>query len=643
MSVTETQKKQETNFEIADIINKLRGLIQKYRELMEKKTDLNDILKDKERFSELLNVIGEILEVLRQSSELNNETIEKIYNIYQNIMERYNNLYKQTIENELIGVGEDTKLYTTPQFPFSEYGIRQPEDEELKKIPVDIEKVDEENKSVSFTKREIVKLNVDIDILTGALNKVIDIINNKYNIVQEQVETEVISPTDLVTIEKKSWLHKFFDKIKTFFGSKEKIVADVPYEEVDSKNKEFVKNLRIEEKNDSSEEVSPKNKAEREKKFREDWNNRLIEYRRKIDEGVFSVQDVPDFIEDLYRIDGKENGDIRRNKNALIDRLEQIKKILAKYFKCKEKDIYIGDILFKQREYRIVPYKVILGDADFSDSKVEHLGNLQFVGGSVNFKKSPIENLGKLKCIKGNANFNYSRVRNLGQLQSIGGNASFENDELISLGNLQTIGGNVDFTNSQVMDLGKLQSIGGNVNFDSSKLKNLGQLKNIGGDVNFNFSKVVDLGQLQSIGGNVRLDRMAELISLGQLKSIGGSACFETSKLRSLGQLQQIGGSAYFDGSEVIDLDQLQSIGGDADFSDSKVEHLGNLQRIGGDAIFEDSHVKDLGQLQIIGKKIIWGRREDLKEQYENRKKEEASDKKIEENISDKDDSGINR
>ena len=104
--------------------------------------------------------------------------------------------------------------------------------------------------------------------------------------------------------------------------------------------------------------------------------------------------------------------------------------------------------------------KIIEGNADFSDSQIKDLGNLESIGGNALFN-SQIKDLGDLRTIGGYAWFYNSQVKDLGNLQSIGGNADFSNSQVQSLGNLRTIGRFADFSNSQVRDLGKLKSIGG--------------------------------------------------------------------------------------------------------------------------------------------------------------------------------------
>lgn len=88
-------------------------------------------------------------------------------------------------------------------------------------------------------------------------------------------------------------------------------------------------------------------------------------------------------------------------------------------------------------------------------------------------------------------------------IKDIKGNADFRNTEVTSLGNLQTIGGNAVFEHSQITNLGNLVFIGKVAWFKDSKITDLGKLQIIGGDTIFVNSKITDLGNLQMIGGDV--------------------------------------------------------------------------------------------------------------------------------------------
>ena len=356
---------------------------------------------------------------------------------------------------------------------------------------------------------------------------------------------------------------------------------------------------------------------------KEEWNKRLIEYARKIDNGEFKVEDVPKFIEDYLKKDYRNQGGENSNKKALKDRLEKIKGVVAEYYSCSEEEITFGDVNFAETQLTTVPYKIIFGDADFRGSQIKNLGSLRSIGGNADFRDSQVEDMGSLRSIGGDADFGRSQVKSLGLLESIGCNADFRDSQvedmgslrsiggdayitgpkIKSLGLLESIGGNADFRDSQVEDMGSLRSIGGDANFERSQVKSLGLLESIGGYACFGGSRVEDLGSLRSIGGDANFER-SQVKSLGLLESIGGNAYITGPKIKSLGLLESIGGYACFGGSQVEDLGSLRSIGGSANFKYSQIKRLGLLENIGGDADFRGSLVEDLGSLRSIDKII---------------------------------------
>lgn len=338
---------------------------------------------------------------------------------------------------------------------------------------------------------------------------------------------------------------------------------------------------------------------------KEEWNKRLIRYRKEIDNDTFNSEETSKLIGDLLHSDYRSHFGTNSNLEEL-KKLSKIKKYLAEYYNCTEEEICVGDYIPKE-ETRC-PYKIILGNlgnADFANSKITDLGKLKIIGENAFFTDSKITNLGKLQIIGGDANFASSKITDLGKLQSIGGSASFRYSNVTNLGELQNIEGSADFRNSNVTNLGELRSIGGHVLFSYSKLTNLGKLQSIGGSVDFNDSKVTNLGKLQTIGGCAFFND-SEVIDLGELRSIGQSAYFRNSDVINLGNLQSIGRSAYFNNSDVINLGELQKIGEDAVFINSNITDLGNIEHIGGKIITDEnnSYLKEEYERRINGKSL---------------------------------------
>ena len=357
---------------------------------------------------------------------------------------------------------------------------------------------------------------------------------------------------------------------------------------------------------------------------KEEWNKRLLTYIHNIENDTFEQDDTEKLIEDFF---GNYEYKAHFSKNTNLQKLEsllpKIKKNIAEYYNCEEKEIAIGDIKFADKEYSVLkecPYIVIFGNAVFknsqieslgklttiggtaifSHSKVQSLGNLTTIRGDVDFTNSQIESLGKLTTIGGTAFFDYSKVQSFGNLETIGGDADFTNSQIESLGNLTTIGGSADFTNIRIESLGNLETIGGLANFEDARIKSLGNLKTIGDDANFKNSQIKSLGNLTTIGEDADFTN-SQIESLGNLTTIGGTADFTNIRIESLGNLETIGRFAFFSGSQIKTLGNLTTIGGGARFRNSQIESLGNLTTIRGDVDFEDFQIHTLGNLTYIG------------------------------------------
>jgi len=241
-------------------------------------------------------------------------------------------------------------------------------------------------------------------------------------------------------------------------------------------------------------------------------------YLRVLEEGVFEgfVEEFIDLKKDEKRFTldyADRNGHIQRSENYLKENKDELRAV------------YGDNVAFDINEFNPNTTEIIIGDADFENSQVENLGNLQTIGGNADFRISQVQSLGNLQTIGRNAYFSDSQVQDLGNLQTIGGDANFEGSQIQSLGKLQTIGRTAIFRDSQVKSLGNLQTIGGYADFRDSQVRDLGNLQTIGGDADFSNSQVQDLGNLQTIGRD---------------------AYFSNSQVQSLGNLQTIGGDTYF-------------------------------------------------------------------------------------------------
>ena len=160
---------------------------------------------------------------------------------------------------------------------------------------------------------------------------------------------------------------------------------------------------------------------------------------KKIDDGEFTVGDVPTFIEEYI----KGINQFKSHESTyyyddtfmrhMQNRAWQIRKVLAEYYKCSEEEIDIGGrcsgaetkVIFADHYYPseikdLEQLEYIVGDAYF-DKNVEGLGNLREIRGDVDLRKLNLKDFGKLKRVDGTIHLNDSQIDILNQLRVAGG------------------------------------------------------------------------------------------------------------------------------------------------------------------------------------------------------------------------------
>lgn len=178
---------------------------------------------------------------------------------------------------------------------------------------------------------------------------------------------------------------------------------------------------------------------------KEEWKKRLKIYSKKISSETFTIDDVPQFVEDYfnknyYEYQGTiyvENPTLREIKN----KLHLIKEILAKYYNCQKDELYLGNINFTEQYFNY--YKVIFGNASFGKSDfykypemtAKRLHGIQVILGDADFRGSLITDLNNLRIIGGNVYFNDSIKKSKIKSIKVGGKIMGVKDSL----ELQTI------------------------------------------------------------------------------------------------------------------------------------------------------------------------------------------------------------
>ena len=180
---------------------------------------------------------------------------------------------------------------------------------------------------------------------------------------------------------------------------------------------------------------------------KEEWNQRLVNYGKKLEAKEFTTEDVEKLIRDLFfREDYKNHaGQTNTNLARLRSKLYMGRKQFAEHFKCKEEEIYCGDVGFyvnsKGEEFLLgddayfydntsKQLKIILGNADFScmfsgkditiygDASFSGLNDLPIIQNiygrnEIEFNNCHITSLENLKEFNGRINVLYSTIANL--------------------------------------------------------------------------------------------------------------------------------------------------------------------------------------------------------------------------------------
>lgn len=264
---------------------------------------------------------------------------------------------------------------------------------------------------------------------------------------------------------------------------------------------------------------------------KEEWNKRLIHYKKLIIDKTLKESEIEDLLFDVYVIKDFKNHQGVNNSNLVdvINILPEIHDQIAKHFNCSIDEILFDDP-FSKKQYKMADvegnYKVFVGSGSYSFNSGEifrtiesvvgvintymssaiHIKNLRYINGHANFKISSIENFGVLEKIGEDVSFSYTTIKDTGRLKSIGGNAIFDKTSPERFLELKTIGGNAVFFYTGNIDFGILESIGGNVEMLESKVESFGKLKSIGGNLDVGVDcSLKDFGELETIGGEVRL------------------------------------------------------------------------------------------------------------------------------------------
>ena len=182
----------------------------------------------------------------------------------------------------------------------------------------------------------------------------------------------------------------------------------------------------------------------------------------------------------------------------LEEKIESVKKMsieeLCEKFQCAPEEICVGDYIAKNTNDRVCPYKVILGFANFENSDVVSLGNLEIVYGKkvqgLTFKSDSIYLGISLK---------YSKIKSTGKLRKVYGSIGL-NPSITSLENIEFLGSNFYVTNTNLEDFGVLERIDGTLSMEDDaikcKIRSINKLKKVR-KIYLNTNSIKDIGDLE--------------------------------------------------------------------------------------------------------------------------------------------------
>lgn len=229
---------------------------------------------------------------------------------------------------------------------------------------------------------------------------------------------------------------------------------------------------------------------------KEEWTRRLIDYSKKIENNTLSRNDMINLMYDLTEVsDYKPHYEQCNARKELLIKLnnnKEIKKLLAKKYNCRTKDIFVGDInSFNDIKGKKFPYAVVLGNVSLSNCNSEiDFSKLKVILGSFHLENSDFCNFDNLEIILGPASFSHVTTNNFNNLKYIGETADFYESEIKSLKNLIKVGGTLALFYSSINDLNSLETVIEDLHIQHSTINNLYNIKNVHGKIYFNQSLV---------------------------------------------------------------------------------------------------------------------------------------------------------
>lgn len=149
---------------------------------------------------------------------------------------------------------------------------------------------------------------------------------------------------------------------------------------------------------------------------------------------------------------------------------------LCEKYNCSPDKICMGDYIARETTDTVCPYKVILGFANFENSNVHDLGDLEVVFGRKLKENSFVLTDTHGNCIYNGLNLRNSKITNLKNLRKVYGTCSL-NEDIQSLSNLEFLGSGLYLNRTTIKEIDANIKIDGLLNIENCQLESLGLLK----------------------------------------------------------------------------------------------------------------------------------------------------------------------
>ena len=330
---------------------------------------------------------------------------------------------------------------------------------------------------------------------------------------------------------------------------------------------------------------------------KEEWNKRLVSYKKDILDNNIDNIDVDQLMLDLKKIDYKAHASSNSMLEELWRALEESPSMINRireHYNVKEDEFVMtldestpnkenikmcfNANLHRFKELEELPnLEVIIHRGDFRKSEIKSIPNLREVGESLLFDDSLIEDLHSLKTVGGSLDLRETDIRDLSSLEQVGKDLDLSTTfELDSVPNLKCVGRDADFEKSRIKSLPGLEEIRGDANFNSTEIKHLDSIKKIWGNAEFKYS---------------------DIESIDNLSFIGGDANFYASNIKSLPELKLVKWSLYLGRTEIEEIPKLEEVSKVLECKGSKIRRLPNLRRI-SEGYFANSNLESLPMLE---------------------------------------------